>query len=103
MSLASLVPNPVDWISKTPPESCPHFDLSDLTKVRAVLVDYYNKSVTHYQHGALLKQDICAAKVSSWVVAESMKGAPGIFEDNDPELVKKLKETVEAKGGSKLD
>ena len=94
VSLASLVADPVDFISKTPPESCPHFDLSDLSKVRAVLVDYYNRSVTHYQHGDLLKQDICAAKVSSWVVAESMKGAPGIFEHNDLELTKKLKETL---------
>ena len=95
VSLSSLVPNPVEWISKTPPGNCPHFDLSDPERVRAVLIDLDNKWVAHHQHGALLKQDVCVAKVSSWVVAESMKGVPGIFEDNDPELVKKLKETLQ--------
>ena len=95
VSFASLVPNPVQWLEKTPPESCPQFDLSDLSKVRATLTDLYYKSVTHYQHGSLLKQDICAAQVSSWVVAESMKGAPGIFEENDELLTKKLKETLQ--------
>ena len=95
VSLSALVPNPVEWLSKTPPGNCPHFDLSDPEKVRAVLMDLYNKGVSHHQHGALLKQDVCVAKVSSWVVADSMKGAPGIFEDNDPELVKKLKETLQ--------
>ena len=95
ISLSSLVPNPVEWISKIPPGSCPHFDLSDLERVRAVLVDLYNQGVAHHQHSALLKQDVCVAKVTSWTVAESMKGAPGIFEDNDTELVKKLKETLQ--------
>ena len=62
--------------------------------MRAVLVDLYNQGVAHHQHSALLKQDVCVAKVTSWTVAESMKGAPGIFEDNDPEQTKKLKETL---------
>ena len=93
--LSSLAPNPVEWISKIPPASCPQFDLSDPERVRTVLVDFYNLAVAHHQHAALLKTDVCVAKVTSWTVAESMKGAPGIFEDNDTELVKKLKETLQ--------
>ena len=85
----------MQWLSKTPPDSFPQFDLSDLAKVRATLTDLYNKSVAHYQHGVLLKQDICAANATSWVVAESMKGTPGIFEENDEVLTKKLKETLQ--------
>ena len=61
-------------------------------------MDLYHKGVTHFQHGALLKQDVNVARVSSWIVADSMKRAPGIFEDNDPELVKKLKETLSQSG-----
>ena len=57
-------------------------------------MELYQKGVVHFQHGSLLKQGINVARVSSWLVAESMKGAPGIFEDNDPKLVKKLKETL---------
>ena len=94
VSYASLVTNPVQWLEKTPPNQAPQWDLSDLSKVRATLTDLYYKDVSHYQHGSLLKQDICVAQVSSWVVAESMKGTPGIFEENDEMLTKKLKETL---------
>ena len=50
--------------------------------------------MTHFQHGALIKQDVNIARVTSWLMAESMKGAPGIFVENDPELKKILKETM---------
>ena len=94
VTLSALVPSPMDWLTNTPPGDCPQFDLSDPAKVRAVLMELYHKGVTHFQHGALFKQDVDVARVSSWVVAESIKGAHRIFEDNDPELVKKLKETL---------
>ena len=94
VSLSSLVANPMDWLANTPPGSSPQFDLSDPDKVRDVLMDLYQKGVTHFQHGSLLKQDVNVARVSSWLMAESMKGSPGIFEENDPELTKWLKETM---------
>ena len=94
VTFANLVSNPVHWLEKTPPSEVPQWDLTDLNKVRATLTDLYNKDVALFQHGSLLKQDICVAQVSSWTVAESMKGTPGIFEQNDEELTKKLKETL---------
>ena len=72
----------------------PSFDLQNPDKVRAVLTDLLQKGIAHFQHGMLLKQDVNVARVSSWLLAESMKGAPGIFEHNDPELTKKLNETM---------
>ena len=94
VSYAALVANPVHWLEKTPPSQVPSWDLTDLSRVRATLNDLFAKDVSHYQHGSLLKQDICVAQVSSWVAAESMRGAPGIFEENDEMLTKKLKETL---------
>ena len=94
MYLSALVPNPMAWLVKCLPESVPQFDLSDPVKVRAVLTDLLQKGMNHFQHDTLLKQDVNVVRVSSWLIAESMKGAPGIFEENDPELTKKLKETM---------
>ena len=69
-------------------------NVQDPQKVRAVLIDLLHKSLVHYNHGALLCQDVNVARVTSWVHAESFKGTPGIFDDNDAELTKKLKETI---------
>ena len=35
--------------------------------------------MNHFQHDTLLKQDVNVVRVSSWLIAESMKGAPGIL------------------------
>ena len=94
LALSPLVPDPLAWLGNMPPTSIPSFDLEDPTKVRAVLTDVLQKSLAHFQHGNLLMQDVNVARVSSWLHAESMKGAPGIFEENDVELTKKLKETI---------
>ena len=94
VSYANLVSDPVHWLETTPPSQDPQWDLSDLSKVRATLTDLYKKDVAHFQHGSLLKQDVSVAQATSWTVAESMKGTSGIFEHNDEELTKKLKETV---------
>ena len=94
LALSPLVPDPLAWLGNMPPNSVPSFDLQDPQKVRDVLTDVLHKSLTHFQHGNLLMQDVNVARVSSWVHAESMKGTPGIFEENDLELTKMLKETI---------
>ena len=94
LTLAPLVPEPASWLANIPPNSLPILDATDPAKVKGVLETLLNQSLTHYQLGALTCQDVNIARVSSWVTAESFKGTPGIFDRNDEELTKKLKETI---------
>ena len=73
-----------------PPTSVLSFDLGDSNKVRAVLNDVLQKGPAHFQHGILLMQDVNVVRVSSWLHAESMNGAPGFFEENNVEQTVRL-------------
>ncbi len=72
----------------------PIFNIVDPERIRGVLIDLLHQSLAHYTSGALPCQDVNVARESSWETAESFKGTPGIFDDNDEEMMKKLKETI---------